>query len=68
MAKVSICKPGSAWHTWQRRGIEWREANPEASNEQALHAAKSSAITFGWPDAGKAAYCRAFMEGAGVDE
>lgn len=22
------CKKGSAWHTWQKAGREWRKANP----------------------------------------
>lgn len=68
MAQLSPCKPGSAWHAWQLRGMEWRELNPKASNEKAIKAAQSSAMAFGWSDAGTSAYCRAFMEAASVDE
>ena len=37
------CRRGSAWHTWQCAGSEWRKANPTATADDALLAAKTFA-------------------------
>jgi len=55
------CRIGSAWHDWQLAGVEWRKQNESLD-------AKDAASTFGnvdgYPDIGKDARRRAFLEGA----
>ena len=56
------CKPGSAWHTWQREAATWRQANPSANpSEYAASFATTNMI--GNPSAAMAARQRAFFEG-----
>ena len=64
MAQLSKCKPGSAWHTWQKAGSEWRKTTYATTPGARLFAATCFASLPGWPDAGRDARKRAFLEGA----
>jgi hypothetical protein len=60
------CKANSAWHAWQEAGHAWRRLNPNADHQSTNQAALNFANVDGWPDAGKNARYRAFMECARV--
>ena len=65
MAKLpTTCRPGSAWHTWQLAGLDWRIQNPGAEIDAAYMAAVEFATSTGYPGLGQFALLRAFMEGA----
>jgi len=59
--KAFNCKTGSAWHSWQIEGYEWAMKN---NGLDPASAAESFSNLPGWPNAGKDARYRAFMEGA----
>jgi hypothetical protein len=59
---IHTCKPGSAWDTWQKAGAAWRVDNPTADDAAAISAATDYAQIGGYPDLGKSARYRAFME------
>jgi len=64
MSAASTCRPGSAWHTWQRHGQDWAAGNPGASPEQAEQAAQNFASAAACPAIGREHMRRAFLEGA----
>ena len=57
-------KPGSAWDTWRKAGIEWRNQTYATSKGAILLAATIFAHEGDYPDIGKDARKRAFIEGA----
>jgi hypothetical protein len=65
---ISKCKRNSAWHDWQKAGKEWRENTWANSQKAILLAANNFASLPGWPDAGRDARKRAFLEGANNPE
>lgn len=56
------CKRESAWHTWQTAGAAWKAATPNATTAETHAAASAFAAEPGWPDAGRHARFRAFLE------
>lgn len=56
------CKSGSAWHTWQLAGYDWRIEHPDAS----IIAIRRAATDYADTKTGlmKEAVHRAFAEGA----
>jgi hypothetical protein len=62
------CRPGSAWDTWQNAGRTWRTENPDTVESNKIDAASQFANLEGWPEAGKNARHRAFLEGASCNE
>ncbi len=57
------CKQGSAWHTWQLAGQEWRE-NTWATSEGAIMLAAVAFASNSDGDNERNAKKRAFTEGA----
>jgi hypothetical protein len=62
--KLTQCKPGSAWETWQQIGKQWRNRRYNVSASDIDKAAQKFADESGWPQAARASRKRAFMEGA----
>ena len=61
---MNNCKHGSAWHTWQKAGASWQRRHPYADVNQLKRAAISFGAEAGYPQAGRSARERAFLEGA----
>jgi hypothetical protein len=57
------CKPGSAWHTWQMAGKEWRKET-YATSKGALLIASNAFASDSYGDNERSARRRAFIEGA----
>ena len=59
------CRQGSAWHTWQTAGYEWRQQTWATSKGALLLAANAFASNSGG-DLERDAKKRAFIEGANL--
>lgn len=64
MSKLSACRPGSAWHTWQNAGYSWskRQTGPQyRPNAAAQEYFENSGFS---GSNAQSAITRAFLEGA----